>query len=167
MTRITAAPVTVRTTNDGAGHPCGVALGMGVTPWLALADLTRRAQAMLDELAAQACAAAPEDTAAPENTDSAQPGPGQDADASPALVIGEVVGVLFGAGNMESGLPGWCAYGTLRRLDAEPASPESVSRGSANPEPGPDSSGDRPGRAAPTGTPSSIPDGGPAAPGAR
>jgi hypothetical protein len=156
MTRITAAPVTVRTTNDGAGHPCGVALGMGVTPWLALADLTRRAQAMLDELAAQASSAAPEDA------DPAQTGPGRNADASPAPVIGEVVGVLFGAGNMESGLPGWCAYGTLRTLDPEPVSPEPVS-----PEPGPDSSGDRPGRAAPTGTPSSIPDGGSAAPAAR
>jgi hypothetical protein len=159
MTRITAAPVTVRTTSDGAGHPCGVALGMGVTPWLALADLARRAQAMLDELAAQASAVAPEDPG--------QADPGRDADASPAPVIGEVVGVLFGAGNMESGLPGWCAYGTLRRLDAEPASPESTSRESANPEPGPDSSGDRPGRAAPTGTPSSIPDGGSAAQAAR
>jgi hypothetical protein len=130
---------------------------MGVTPWLALADLTRRAQAMLDELAAQASAAAPEDAAAPEGTDPAQSDPGQDADASPAPVIGEVVGALFGAGNMESGLPGWCAYGTLRTLDPEPVSPQ----------PGPDSSADTPGRAAPTGTPSPIPDGGSAAPAAR
>jgi hypothetical protein len=150
MTRIAAAPVTVRTTNDGAGHPCGVVLGMGVTPWLALADLTRRAQAMLDELAAGAGAAAPEDPAAAEGSDPAQPDPGRNADASPAPVIGEVVGVLFGAGNMESGLPGWCAYGTLRTLDPEIISPQS----------GPDSSADTPGRAAPTGTPSSIPDGG-------
>jgi hypothetical protein len=112
MTRITAAPVTVRTTSDGTGHPCGVALGMGVTPWLALADLTRRAQATLDELAA---ASGPPDAPGPD----AAPHPGRDADASPAPVIGEVVGVLFGAGNMESGLPGWCAYGTLRTLSPE------------------------------------------------
>jgi hypothetical protein len=94
MTRITVPPVVVRTTSDGGGDPQSVVAGMGRTPWEAIADLRSHAQAMVEEIAAEAA---------------------EDDGLTPQDFAYEVVGMLMGSGFLESGLPGWCAYGTLRR----------------------------------------------------
>lgn len=98
MTRATGPVVTIRTTTDGGGYPHGVVAGMGTSPFLALEDLKKRAQATAERIVA----------AEGEATDGADPRSGS--------LDFEVAGVLLTSGLLEDGYPGWCAYGTLRTL---------------------------------------------------
>lgn len=89
--------MTIRTTSDGGGHPHGVVAGMGTSPFLALEDLRKRAQATAERIVA----------ADGEVTDGEDPPSGG--------LDFEVAGVLLTSGLLEDGYPGWCAYGTLRK----------------------------------------------------
>jgi hypothetical protein len=109
MARTTVPLVTIRTTSDGGGYPHGVVAGMGTSPFQALADLKKRAQAAAEQIvAASADAGSVDRELEPEEPED---------DLPPVSLDFEVVGVLLGSGLLEDGYPGWCAYGTLTTPD--------------------------------------------------
>jgi hypothetical protein len=102
----------IRTTSDGAGHPHGIATGLGATPEVALSALQGQAQAQAEQAAASYDRA----TARHERP-GAQGEPGKVVREPRGGLVQElrfeVVHVRLAPALLAGGENGWLAYGTV------------------------------------------------------
>jgi hypothetical protein len=106
MRQITVSVTRTRTTTDDCGHQYHVVTGRGGAPSDALADLAAAALAVAKEIAGRF------PPGLPESPDAYWHAVTRNDDGDPEWRF-ELVGVQMAAGPLDSGEPGWLAFGTL------------------------------------------------------